>query len=134
MRALRRRLASFALALAVCHSALVFAGPLASCCPSRAAAAAAADDECCPAGSHPPGQCPRHAGSNASSRAERSGKTSCRLQCDAPHGAQFLLGAVGLLPVSALSIAAPDASHAAANAVVNPETRPFVPDAPPPRA
>jgi len=126
---LRRRLASCALALVVCHCALVFAAPLSSCCPSRdARPAATAEKECCPAGSHPPGECPLH------KRSHTTSKTSCRMQCDAPHGAQFLPGAVGLLPAPAASIAAPIASRAIALATVDLQTRPFLPESPPPRA
>jgi hypothetical protein len=125
---LRRRLASCALALVVCHAALVLAAPLSACCPSRSAAPAAeAEKDCCPAGSHAPGQCPLHARSKAET------KVSCRMQCDAPHGAQFLLGGVGLLPAPAASLAAPVASLVADIRGVDPETRPFVPDSPPPR-
>src|SRR5262245_61404665 len=110
MSMVRRRLASCALVLLVCHSAIVFAAPLSSCCPSRhtAQAASAHDDEpdCCPAGSHAPGQCPRHA------RGGQTTKVTCRMQCDAPHGVQFLLGASGLLPPPAFTFAAPIASRA----------------------
>jgi hypothetical protein len=128
MMMLRRRLASCALALVVCHAALVFAAPLASCCPSRTSApAAAAEKECCPAGAHAPGECPLH------KRSKSASNVSCRLQCDAPHGAQFLLGAVGLLPAPAASLAAPVASRAFELGGVDPETRSFVPDSPPPR-
>src|SRR3954447_22229208 len=125
---LRRRLASCALALLVCHSALVFAAPLSSCCPTRHdAPVAEAEKDCCPAGSHPPGQCPRHAGSKAATR------VACRMQCDAPHGVQFLLGVAGLLPPPAAALDAPILSRALVSSVVNPETRSFVPDSPPPR-
>jgi hypothetical protein len=132
MAMLRRRLASYALVLLVCHSALVFAAPLSSCCPSRHHASAIAPDnaepDCCPAGSHAPGQCPRHA------RGAATTKVTCRMQCDAPHGVQFLLGAAGLLPPPAASFAEPIASRAIGSSAVDPETRPFVPDLPPPRA
>ena len=128
MMMLRRRLASCALTLVVCHTALVFAAPLSSCCPSRTGApVAAAEKECCPAGAHAPGECPRHA------RSKTAPRVSCRLQCDAPHGAPFLLGAVGLLPAPAASLAVPLASRAVQLGGVDPETRPFVPDSPPPR-
>ena len=55
------------------------------------------------------------------------------MMCDAPHGAQFVLGAVGTLPQrSHFSI-----PFAVANPVVDrafvPHARPSVPDAPPPR-
>jgi hypothetical protein len=89
MLTLRRRLASWALALLFCQAIAVFGAPLSSCC-ARTQAAAAEDHDCCPAGSHPPGQCPRHAAAAT--------KTSCRLQCDAPHGVQFLITALGVMP------------------------------------
>lgn len=120
-----------ALALIVCQSGLAFAAPLSSCCPSRHATAETdkgdADKDCCPAGSHAPGQCPLHARSKAAT------KVSCRMQCDAPHGVQFLLGAAGLLPAPVASLAAPIASNAVGVSAVDPETRPFAPDSPPPR-
>jgi len=55
------------------------------------------------------------------------------MQCDAPHGVQFLLGAVGMVPPPAISLAPPIASRTIVSLVVVPETRPFVPDSPPPR-
>ena len=64
MRALRRRLASCALALTALQLALLFSVPVSACCVSTAAAVAHApsstDKDCCPAGSHAPGQCPLH--------------------------------------------------------------------------
>jgi hypothetical protein len=117
----------------VCQTASVFAAPLSSCCPARHAAsapAAEAEIECCPAGSHAPGQCPRHKGSNAPSKPL---KVDCRMQCDTPHGVQFLLGVAGLLPPPVVSPAAPIVSRAVAVATSDPQTRPFVPESPPPR-
>ena len=132
MSILRRRLAASALVLLVCHTTLVFVAPLSSCCPSRHASAAAVsatetEKDCCPAGSHAPGQCPLHA------RSKTSTKVSCRMQCDAPHGVQFLLGASALLPAPAVSLAPAIVSRAFILTVDDPETRPSVPDAPPPR-
>src|SRR5689334_22954925 len=115
MTMLRRRLAASALALLVCHTTLVFVAPLSSCCPSRHAAAGAAKTEtekdCCPAGSHAPGQCPLHG------RSKSATKIACRMQCDAPHGVQFLLGATGLLPAPAESLEPVIVSHAVVFAV-----------------
>ena len=118
--------------MVVCHAALVFAAPLSSCCPSRTSATVTASEsdgekDCCPAGSHAPGQCPLHA------RSKSASKIACRLQCDAPHGAQFLLGAVGTLPAPAVSPTAPAVFRSLDLASINPESRPFVPDSPPPR-
>jgi hypothetical protein len=124
MLTLRRRLASCALALIVCQTAAVFAAPLWSCCASRHAASAEAEHDCCPAGSHPPGQCPRHA-------AERS--RDCRLQCDAPHGVQFLIAVVGVLPAPAASAAALVPVQLVVVSPFAPALRPSVPHAPPPR-
>ena len=134
MSNLRRRLASCALALLVCQTASVFAAPLSSCCPARHAAsapAAEAETECCPAGSHPPGQCPRHKSSTTPSKPAK--KMDCRIQCDAPHGVQFLIGVAGLLPPPVVSPAAPIVSRAVVVATADPQTRPFVPESPPPR-
>jgi len=131
MTMLRRRLAASALALLVCHAALVFVAPLSSCCPSRHAAVGAATTEaekdCCPAGAHAPGKCPLHGRSKAAT------KIACRMQCDAPHGVQFLLGAAGLLPAPAGSLEPPIVSHRVVFAADDPETRPSVPESPPPR-
>lgn len=135
MTMLRRRLAACALALLVCHSTLVFVAPLSSCCPARHAAAEAArtdgelatEKDCCPAGSHAPGQCPLHG------RSKTATKVSCRMQCDAPHGVQFLLGASGPLPAPAVSLQPFVVSHVVVLPVDDPEGRPSVPESPPPR-
>jgi hypothetical protein len=128
MRLLRQRFASCALALVVCQAAIVFAAPLSSCCPSKPHAVTVQEEkECCPAGSHAPGQCPRHG--RSASRPD----TSCRMLCDAPHGAQFVLGAVALLPAPAAAIPAPLSSSSIVLASLAHDTRPFVPESPPPR-
>lgn len=129
MQQLRRRLASCALALIVVQAALVFAAPLSGCCPSRAAASASlqADKDCCPAGSHRSGECPLHA------RSKAAGRAACRMQCDAPHGAGYLLGAIGVLPAPlVVSIPVIEARPLAAAAIA-PTLRSAIPDSPPPR-
>jgi hypothetical protein len=142
MKSIRRRLASCALALTVLQFTLLFTAPISACCmrsgDAHAAVRIGADEvECCPAGSHPPGQCPLHKGpfhkgSTAGARAARTGLT-CRMMCDAPHGPQFLLGAVGVLPapegttVSQMTYALP------AGAAFLTSSRPAIPDAPPPK-
>ncbi len=126
MQTLRRRLASCALALILVQTALAFAAPLSACCTTKPTAAADAD-ECCPAGSHPPGQCPRHARSNGAPR------VSCRLQCDAPHGLQFVAGVTGVLPVP-LAVTVPSADAGAIAFVPAVERlRSSDPTSPPPR-
>ena len=136
MQQLRRRFASCALALTVLQAALVFAAPLSLCCPSRTAAQAVqADKDCCPAGSHPPGECPLHARfRNASKSASQSGgRVACRMQCDAPHGAGYVLGAIGVLPAP-LSASVPVVqAHALAVVELAPTVRSTIPDSPPPR-
>jgi len=125
MLTLRRRLASCALALLFCQTAAVFAAPFSSRCATRHAVEAERD--CCPPGSHPPGQCPRHA-------AERdAARSACRMQCDAPHGVQFLPGVFGMLaaPVAAIAPAAP--SRFVAPALSAPTAQVSIPDSPPPR-
>src|SRR4051812_11028660 len=87
--AFRRRFASWALVLIVLQVALVFTAPLAARCAASSRSAAQPEHECCPAGSHPPGECPRHASKNAS---------ACRLACDAPHGVGLLVVTLGVLP------------------------------------
>ena len=136
MNLLRRRLASGALALTVLQFTLLFAAPVSACCNAgafRAAAAAARaenDVECCPPGSHPPGQCPRHKNKNVGSF---SRATTCRMLCDAPHGPQFVLGVVGVIaaPRSTHIDLAEYALHAGAPFAAT--ARPSLPDAPPPR-
>jgi hypothetical protein len=132
MTAVRRRLASGALALTVLQFALLFAVPVSACCAraggDHAPGIAAGEIDCCPPGAHPPGQCPLHKPS-----ASRSAAT-CRMTCDAPHGPQFLLGAIGVVPLPQSTeielIAA--ALHTGAPLAVT--ARPSLPDAPPPRS
>ena len=135
MKALRRRLASGALAVTVLQFALLFAVPVSACClrsnGDHAAARAAQEIECCPPGTHPPGQCPRHKGAQTT---EAKRDRLCRMTCDTQHGPQLLLGSVGVLPppqstaieVSRYAMHAPVPRSAAA--------RPALPDAPPPRS
>ena len=128
-------MATCALALVVCHTALALAAPISSCCPARSGASAVSateEKDCCPAGSHPPGQCPLHKGAKASSQRTRDA-ASCRIQCDSSHGAQFVIGTVGVLPAPALTLAPPFVSRAIAVAAADPVSRPFLPDLPPPR-
>ena len=134
LSALRRRLASGALALTVLQLALLFAVPVSACCARGAAehpaARATQEIECCPPGTHPPGQCPRHQGSKTGG-AKRDG--GCRMTCDAPHGPEFLLGAIGVVPppqATEISLTG-YALHAGAPLAI--DARPSLPDAPPPR-
>jgi hypothetical protein len=133
MTAIRRRLASGALALTVLQFALLFAAPMSACCVrtgvDHASARAADEVECCPPGTHPPGQCPRHKGSKSA----EATAGDCRMTCDAPHGPQFLLGAVGVLPLpqSTEIELTRYAMHAVALRAAT--ARPSLPDAPPPR-
>lgn len=102
MRAFRRRLASFALALTALQLALLFAAPVSACCTRTATARAHAtvdDGDCCPAGSHAPGQCPLH--KDQKSPRQRAAD-SCRMMCDAAHGPQVIFAAIGVLPSPAL--------------------------------
>jgi len=124
MSMLRRRLASCALALLCCQTAAIFAASLSSCCAAREAAAAEAEHDCCPAGSHPPGQCPRHA-------AEKTG--ACRLQCDAPHGVDFLLVVAGVLPAPASAAMQLTPGRFVTTREFAPTHHATVPHAPPPR-
>src|SRR3954471_21382690 len=109
MAALRRRLASCALAVALLQCALLFAAPMSACCGSgnvRLKADAAGDaHECCPAGAHAPGQCPLH-------KTARS--ADCAFRCDASHAPDFVLGAMGVLTRPAAAPADP--------AIVSPRT------------
>jgi hypothetical protein len=136
MNVLRRRLASGALALTVLQFTLLFAAPVSACCNAGAfrvpadAAKVESEVECCPPGSHPPGQCPRHKNKTGGSS---SRATTCRMMCDAPHGPQFVLGVVGVIgaPASTQIDLAEYAFHAGAPFAAT--ARPSLPDAPPPR-
>jgi len=66
--------------------------------------------DCCPAGSHPPGQCPLH------KREAPAG--GCRLTCATERSTPFVSGFVGVLP--------PDAVYAPA-AISEPATLPASP-------
>jgi hypothetical protein len=139
MAALRRRLVSGALALTVLQLAVLFAAPVSACCMRAGSGhhgvAVAADEvECCPAGSHAPGQCPRHRDSKSRQTSSNAPASRCRMMCDAPHGPLFLIGTIGL-------IAAPESLHVdftvselPAGALFTVSPRPTLPDAPPPRS
>lgn len=129
MSAFRRRLASGALALTVLQFALLFTAPMAACClqgGAREASIAKKDVDCCPPGAHPPGECPLHRGAKASG-------SVCRMMCDAPHGPQFLLGAIGMLPAPQVTTISLTAHALPAGAPVAISARPSTPDAPPPK-
>jgi len=139
MRVFRRRLASGALAVSLLQLALLFAAPISACCHpaagSHAALQTAADDDapdCCPPGSHPAGECPRHSRSHHDS-ASSTKQTHCRFTCDMPHGPQFVLGAIGVLPSPSQTPVRVTSS--ALSSLQGPDliVRPAVPDAPPPR-
>jgi hypothetical protein len=107
MRVLRRRLASCALAVTALQLALLFAAPASACCAGDGKAIAHARatvdaGDCCPAGSHPPGECPLHKGQKSTSQ-RTSRVAQCRMMCDAPHGVQIVFGAIGILPAPQLS-------------------------------
>jgi hypothetical protein len=127
MRVFRRWFASCALLLACCQVAVLVAAPMSSCCPTRAAASAESEVDCCPPGSHAPGQCPLHR------RAAARDDASCRLTCDASHGAQFVLGAVGVLPTPAVAAVSLVPSHRLTFAAAVPAFHRPIPDSPPPR-
>jgi hypothetical protein len=106
MRAFRRRLASFTLALTAVQFALLFAAPVSACCARQpiAVRTSAEAKDCCPAGSHPPGECPLHKDQvRKSSGPQTSAADHCRMMCDAPHGPQIVFGAIGVLPPPAVS-------------------------------
>ena len=138
MNAFRSRLASGALALTVLQFALLFAAPVSACCQSGAlrlkaeAANVDKDIECCPPGSHPPGQCPRHKNKDHESRTTDRA-TSCRLMCDAPHGPTFVLGFIGVVGAPQSTHVDLIASALSAGAASTTTGRPSLPDAPPPR-
>jgi hypothetical protein len=55
------------------------------------------------------------------------------MMCDAPHGPQFLLGAIGMLPAPQVTTISLAAHVLPAGAPVAITSRPSIPDAPPPK-
>src|SRR5437868_5996523 len=102
MTRIRRRLASWALVLTVLQSAAGLAAPLSACCATngRQADRETAQMECCPAGAHPPGECPLHRSARAHA-ADRA--ATCRMHCDSTQQVQFLIGTAGVLPAPAVT-------------------------------
>jgi hypothetical protein len=135
MHGLRRRFASWALALIALQAALVFAAPLASSCATPSHATAQTERDCCPAGSHAPGECPLHRRAGSASSSSSSSAGACRLACDAPHGAQFLVAGIAIVPAdTGASVITLSEERLARTAAVQPLTRSRVPDPPPPRS
>jgi hypothetical protein len=138
MSAIRRRLASCALALTVLQLSLLFTAPLSACCAPNAghATKAAADTgDCCPAGSHPPGQCPLHkapAKNGTSGTSTPASGSPCRMLCDAPHGPQLLMSAVGVLASPDVATVPRQTTSLLRPRPVPLHARPSTPDAPPP--
>lgn len=103
MRSLRRRLASWALAMSLVQIAAVFVPVSAACCAGMGADAMsrmrmmAAEHDCCPPGAHPPGQCPFHRTKT------QCGDRDCRLTCAGADTTGLVLGSVGTLPVPAIA-------------------------------
>jgi len=86
-----RAFASAALLMVLAQFLAVCAVPLGACALSPAAAHRASV-ECCPAGSHPPGQCPLHRNDSHSNQ--------CRMTCARQSATPFLPGMVGVMPPS----------------------------------
>src|SRR5437764_11533380 len=133
MKALRRRLASSALALTILQAALLFAMPISACCDR--AAAGHRTLHCCPAGSHPPGECPLHRSSQRSSGVStpHDGETQCRMSCDMLHGPQLFIGTLGVLTPPAQTTVQFGSARVVAAAELLPTLRPSIPDPPPPK-
>jgi hypothetical protein len=129
MALVRRRLASAALVLTVLQCTLLFWAPVSACCRGAQSTAPAVETTpkvCCPAGAHAPGgDCPFHKAGVA--------KSTCAMRCEAPQAPTFLLGALGILPSPALTVASPIASTLHVRPVFRPFDKPSLPDAPPPR-
>src|SRR3954467_14609566 len=130
MAALRRRLASCALPVALLQCVLLFAAPMSACCGSgnvRLKADAARDaHECCPAGAHAPGQCPLH---------KTSRSADCAFRCDASHAPDFVLGAMGVLTRPAVMLADPSPVRTCTSSrTPSLLARTILPDAPPPKS
>ena len=137
MRAFRRRLASFALALSALQLALLFAVPVSACCSRKPMAQvtttveAAGTHDCCPAGSHPPGECPLHRNDKSAGQ-QTSRAEQCRMACDTPHAPQIVF-AIGVLPAPAVSGLAFVSSPAFTRIVTAIEPPATFPDGPPPK-
>lgn len=86
-----RTFAAGALLMVVAQLTAVCAVPLAASAISPAAAHRHSV-ECCPAGSHPPGQCPLHA--------KESHSNECRMTCAKQAATPFVPGVAGVLPPS----------------------------------
>ena len=138
MRAFRRRLASFALALSALQLALLFAVPVSACCSRKPIAQvkttveAAKDADCCPAGSHPPGECPLHRNDKSAGQ-QTSAAGQCRMACDTPQTPQIVF-AIGVLPAPAVSGLIFVSSPAFTRIVTAIESPATFPDGPPPKS
>lgn len=132
MSLFRRKLASCAVMLTLLQAALLFVAPVSACCGAeRRTLHQAAEIECCPAGSHPPGQCPLHKKGSTTGASDRA---ECRMRCDASHSPDFLLGAIGILAAPSASSFVPAAVTVPPVAAGAPRPRAFSPDAPPPKS
>ena len=136
MAAFRRRLALGALALTLLQLAPLFASL--SCClpfrmpstelrPGKADATKVGQAE-----TAKPEECPLHKSKELGSTS-KTPDSHCRMMCDAPHGPQFLLGAIGVLPAPRSTQMELASSALPAAAALGTTARPAVPDAPPPR-
>ena len=129
MVALRRRLASGALVLTALQFVLLFA-PMSCCAPFRLDSSFRLKAEATRARAAE--ECPLHKSKDLGSKSGAQ-DSPCRMTCDAPHGPQFLLGAIGVLPAPGVIDVEPVSSALAATAPFITTARPALPDAPPPR-
>jgi hypothetical protein len=135
MAILRRRLASYALTVALLQCALLFAAPVSACCgpgnfrltaEATNEAEATTPHECCPAGAHAPGQCPLHKAAHS---------RQCAFRCGASHAPDLVIGAIGVLtPPSVTSVNPPTATTRPAARPPALLARTILPDAPPPES
>ncbi len=122
----RRLIAAVAVCLALVQASVLSLSAAACCCEARHAAKIAAED-CCPAGSHPPGECPLHRAP------KRAG--DCALSCNTSASLQLVLlaGAPPLArPATTPTLVRVAAS--AASSSVSLDDVDLVPHAPPPRS
>ena len=85
-----RAFAAGALLMVLTQLTAACAAPLVAC--AMAPVAHRQSVECCPAGSHPPGQCPLHKNDSHSN--------DCRMTCARQATTPFVPGVVGVLPPS----------------------------------
>jgi hypothetical protein len=135
----RSRLAFYALGVVLLQLTVLFAAPFSACCVTpdsrtRSASSRSADvEDCCPPGSHPPGQCPRHRGARRPGTDGRTAATECRIRCTAEQRAGLITGPIAVMPRPAVAVVATIPHDLYVAAEPAPNVPSAHPDAPPPK-